>query len=767
MAINPAKRITRIIKNGEPEHIWQFSRVGGVNRVNIVSGEDIALLDTLDQKLWTALSCPVSGLEIDDRTLDLIDSDDDGRIRVPEIILAGKWITTVIKNPDELLEDRTKLPLDSIDDSTDEGKELLASALQILKNLGKEGQTDISVEETSDVKGIFADTKFNGDGIITADSTDDESLKSLIENIITCLGSKEDRNGNPGVDTELIDTFFQHCEDYNTWQMVAKTNQTVILPFGVNTASALNAFNAVKEKVDDYFLRCRLAEYDPASAEVLNAQLAQYEAISPKNLAQSLAEISALPVAKMNGTRNLPLVEGVNPAWGEAMAVFNEQVVKPVFGQKKELTHVEWQSLPQKFASYQQWLTDKKGAEVEQLGAENITAILEKNHKESLVALVAEDMKLETEANNIIKVDRLVRYYRDLHTLLRNYVNFSDFYQPGIKGIFQAGELYIDQRCCDLCIKVTDMPKHTSMAGGSGICLLYCDCVSRKRGEKMTIVAALTDGDNDDITVGRNAIFYDRKGQDWDATIVNIIDNPISIRQAFWSPYKKLSKFISKQVEKMAASKEKEVETHTTGKVEATATKVDTGINTTIKGETSPPPAPAAPAPGSPTPAAGPAPAFDIGKFAGIFAALSIALSAIGSILLAILTGFLSLTWWQMPLALIGLMLTISLPSMILAFLKLRKRNLAHVLDANGWAINARLTINIIFGRTLTHLASLPENSKLNLIDPFKKKRNPWIPVIVILCVLAAAALVFFWHYGYLEEWGVPQFFQNLGKKNR
>jgi len=118
-----------------------------------------------------------------------------------------------------------------------------------------------------------------------------------------------------------------------------------------------------------------------------------------------------------------------------------------------------------------------------------------------------------------------------------------------------------------------------------------------------------------------------------------------------------------------------------------------------------------------------------------------------------------------MPLALIGLMLTISLPSMILAFLKLRKRNLAHVLDANGWAINARLTINIIFGRTLTHLASLPENSKLNLIDPFKKKRNPWIPVIVILCVLAAAALVFFWHYGYLEEWGVPQFFHNLGKK--
>ncbi|MPM41501.1 hypothetical protein SDC9_88156 [bioreactor metagenome] len=499
--------------------------------------------------------------------------------------------------------------------------------------------------------------------------------------------------------------------------------------------------------------------------DILNAQLAQYEAISPKNLSQSLAEIAALPVAKMNGSKNLPLTESLNPAWSSAMHDFNELIVKQVFKNKKEIAQTEWETIPLKFVAYNKWLSEKKGEVVEPLGAESVAAILKSNCKEELLALIAEDLALEAEANNIIKVDRLVRYYRDLHKLLRNYVNFSDLYQPGLKAIFQAGELYIDQRRCDLCIKVTDLPKHKTMAGGSGICLLYCDCTSRKKGEKMTIVAALTDGDNDDITIGRNAIFYDRKGQDWDATILNIIDNPISIRQAFWSPYKKLSKFISKQVEKMAASKEKEIETHTTGKVEATATKLDSGINTTIKGETSPPASPATPAPGTPTSAAAPAPAFDIGKFAGIFAALSIALSAIGSILLAILTGFLSLTWCQMPLALVGLMLTISLPSMILAFLKLRKRNLAHVLDANGWAINARLTINIIFGRTLTHLASLPENSKLNLIDPFKKKRNPWIPVLMIFVVLAVIAFIVLWHYGYMEQWGVADFFRNLGKK--
>ena len=148
-----------------------------------------------------------------------------------------------------------------------------------------------------------------------------------------------------------------------------------------------------------------------------------------------------------------------------------------LFGNKEELSYAEWKTLPDKFTQYSQWISEKKGAEVEQLGIDKISLFLDKNMKKSLDVLLEKDAKLETETNNILKVDKLVRYYRDLHTLLRNFVNFSDFYQPGIKGIFQAGELFIDQRCCDLCIKVSDMPKHLTMAGASGICLLYCECV--------------------------------------------------------------------------------------------------------------------------------------------------------------------------------------------------------------------------------------------------------------------------------------------------
>src|ERR1041384_5166962 len=118
-------------------HTWKFFRAGGFDQVRLDSGADIASLDQLDQKLWVALACPTTGLEFDKRTLDLIDTDKDGRIRAPEIIAASKWATSMLKSPDELTKSLPALPLTAINDATPEGKQLLSSAKQILVNLGK------------------------------------------------------------------------------------------------------------------------------------------------------------------------------------------------------------------------------------------------------------------------------------------------------------------------------------------------------------------------------------------------------------------------------------------------------------------------------------------------------------------------------------------------------------------------------------------------------------------------------------------------------
>ncbi|MBQ2171177.1 MAG: hypothetical protein II448_05505, partial [Paludibacteraceae bacterium] len=132
---------------------------------------------------------------------------------------------------------------------------------------------------------------------------------------------------------------------------------------------------------------------------------------------------------------------------------------------------------------------------------------------------------------------------------------------------------------------------------------------------------------------------------------------------------------------------------------------------------------------------------FDIAKFAGIFAAFGMALGAIGTMLVSVAKGWVVLTWWQQILVILGLLLLISGPSMLIAFLKLRRRNLAPLLNANGWAVNADAIINVLFGATLTDQAKYPV---LKLKDPFVKEGMPawqkWLIAALVVIVLAVGA---------------------------
>ncbi|MES2690217.1 MAG: hypothetical protein V4658_07425 [Bacteroidota bacterium] len=703
-------------------HIWSFSTVGGVKRVNLESGTDLLHLASLDQKLWTALGCPVEGLEIDRATLRLIDKDGDGQIRVPEVLTAVSWVLNILKDPDDLLKQDNTLPLSVISNGTEAGRQLLASAKIILSNLGKPDADHLTIEDTSDLEKIFASTRFNGDGIITEDSANTPQSVLLLNEVMACMGSLTDRGGKQGVDQPMLENFIQACYAYKTWFESADDS---VRPFGAATGQAHLVYQKVKTKIDDYFIRSHMAGYDPASAHVLNVLVAQVEAISPKDLSGSLEEIAAYPLSKIEAGMPLKLIESVNPAWQNELALFKQQVSDPLFSASATLSEAQWKTVKAQFVAYEKWMAEKQGAEAELLGILRVNEIIAGNTVQELYQLVMQDKELEEEANNMILVDQLVRYYRDLFKLLKNFVTFYDFYSPGHKAIFQAGTLFIDQRSCDLCIRVNDIARHAEMSAFSGMFLMYCECASRSTNEKITIAVALTNGDIDNLVPGRNAIFYDRNGLDWDATVVKIIDNPISMKQAFWSPYRKVSRFIETQINKVAAAQDNKVTGDVTKGIE----------DTRLKNE----------------PAQAPPPPFDVGKFVGIFAAIGLALGAIGTAVASVIAGFMGLAWWKMPIAVLGIMLLISGPAMVMAYLKLRKRNLAPILDANGWAVNASAVINIQFGNTLTHIAELPKGAKVNLNDPFTKKKRPVLPMIILGIVVIALVLYLLDRYGFIQ----------------
>ena len=275
---------------------------------------------------------------------------------------------------------------------------------------------------------------------------------------------------------------------------------------------------------------------------------------------------------------------------------------------------------------------------------------------------------------------------------------------------------------------VNDPAKHAALAALARICLVYVDCV--RGAEKMAVAAAFTAGDADQLIVGRNGVFYDRKGQDWNATIVKMVEHPISLRQAFWSPYKRLARLVSEQLQKVAAAKSKETDDHMVQGTQDVSKKVTTPV---VAGKTQ-----------------AAAPAFDVGKFAGIFAAIGLAVGALGTALASVMAGLFNLRWWQMPIALVGLVLMVSGPAVVIAWFKLRSRNLGPILDANGWAINARARINIPFGTSLTQLAQLPANAERSLTDPYAEEKKPWLAYSVGFALLLVGVVVALWRLGVL-----------------
>ena len=713
------------IINKDKKYKWEFDNIGGSLRVRIRSGQDIAHLDELDPKMWTVLSCPVNGLEIDEKSLAYIDSDADGKIRINDVIATAKWMTAALADPDLLLQGKDCITLSAFNQDTAEGKKLYASARHILENLDK-GVEEISLADTSDVAAIFSKTRYNGDGIVTETSTDDADEKAAIAAATATMGGVADRSGETGVNAEIVENFYKALADYSAWH-----DAEVEKPFGDRTDDVIAAYNALDAKVKDFFMRSKLAAFSPDSVAALDVQTGQIQAISAENLTGKTEEISSYPLARLTGKSEIDLSAPVNPAWASQF-----EIVKSVLPKNsKSLSETDWADIAAGFSAYTSWRAAKAGAAVESLGIETVKKLLSQDKKAAVLEIIAQDMSYKEEAENIEQVDKFLHIYRDFYRLLRNFVTLNDFYDKNraVSAIFQSGRLIIDQRECRFCMKVADMGKHNASAATSGMFLVYCDCTTKTKPGTLSIVAAVTVGEIGDLIVGKNAVYYDNAGLEWDAVITKIIDNPISVAQAFWSPYRRMAKTVENLITKSAADKDAKMMADATAKINAAPAAL-----------------PAASADGT-KPAV--APPFDIAKFAGIFAAIGMALGMIGTALVKIFDGLSSMAWWKLIIVFVAIMLVISGPAMVLAWLKLRRRNIAPLLNANGWAVNASSKISIPFGETLTDVAKYP---KMRLKDPYAKKGlAPWKKwVISLACLLLAVAAL--WLFNLLTFIGFP-----------
>ena len=675
------------------KHIWKFARFGGVTQLVFETADDILNLRQLDQKLWTTLAMPTKGIFFNPETAAILDTDADGFIRPPEVLDAVDFLAESLQDVGIIMKDGDTLSLGDI-----KSTEIAKTAEWALKSQGKTG----SIISLADIVNENEIIKSNELGELSDNDSDDLRLKKVLS-----LYVKENINST----SEAI--FDMFTNDRN--QCLQNTEDLKAVSAGLETASMLKAvaaFEAVKNKIDDFFVRCKLLTYANGNNTPLTDYSEIFKNFTAVELDTSSEKLRELPIALPNTEMLLDTQSKINPAWANEIKKLYADAVSPLCGEILVLTENDWKNISQKIFGFTTVYSKQAEIKAAKINPQFLETKL--NQKDEIITEINERLTFEKEKQHIQSLKKLLLFRKDFFTLLKNYVSFSNFYTGG-ETAFQAGVLFFDTRATTLCFELNGDDRHATLDILSGAYLLYCDIT---RGTaKRKLLALLTNGASDNIVVGRNGLFYDRDGNDWNATITKVIANPVSVREAFFSPYKNLARMIEEQIAKKANAANEKSDA-------LVATAADKTVNMPKEA------------------AALPNKKLDLGTIALIGTAIGGISTLIGSLLQALF----GLGLW-VPIGLIGLILIISVPSMILAAMKLRKRSIGPILEANGWAINAHAKINIPLGSSLTKLASLPKNARLAHLDPFAEKKKGRNIFIAVLILLLAAAGVFCYFY--------------------
>ena len=654
-------------------HKWQFFKSARCVQAKVETGDDLLALKELDKKLWTVLSAPTTGVRFDEATLKMLDTDGDGRVRVPEVLAAVDWMAARFKKLDFLFAGKDEIPLDEMRDDTPEGQALSKSFKSLLTRAGKPDATTLTLADSTGMTDVFNAQPFNGDGVVTAKSTSDAAVSETVAAIAAAEGTVPDRSGEAGIDQAKADAFFADAAARLAWKAAGKD----AVPFGDKTADAYAAFKAVEAKIDEFFT-------------------------PPEDL--PLVSDAPDPV--------LPLTAGVHPLWRGKFRAFAEAVVAPA----TEITRDEWDALKAKFAPYEAWLASEAGTSVAGIADDALAAFVKDGTRQAQVNdLIAKDLALADEYGRLVDCERAVRYAANLVRWLHNYVNQVNLYDPKREGVFRTGDLFIDGRVCRLCFDVANEAAHAALAERSKCCLLYAKLTRPATGEAREVCAVVTAGATAGLYVGRNGIFIDRDGKDWEAVVAKVVEAQVSLKEAFWAPWAKIATTISEQCKKFLSSKQD-------------AAVAQVGDQATA-------------AAAAPKPAEAPSGAALASSVAALGVGVGMAGAAIGG-MIGLVAG---LPLWKVLAGVAAVILIVSLPSVILAWFKLRARDLGAILNAGGWAVNRPLTFSMGLARTFTYPAKMPLGSAVAR-DPYAS--YGWLKLLILLLVLAGAALGVCWKLG-------------------
>jgi hypothetical protein len=692
-----------------------FKNYGGSYQLRIRDSQDLEKIQVLDEVHWAAISIPTNSLNCDKAFTSYVDTDNNGRIRPSELKAAWSWLTQVLADRRRMSEGSDILRLQDIDTHNSEGQKLLAAAKLILTNLNMPTKNEISLAQVRDVQSIMANAENNGDGIIPPEVTVNADLARFITAIMDTVGSRMDACGKPGIGEEELKAFLNEAEAYLAWKAQGEIPKgqeyTEIMPWGIETEKAYDLIQSVEEKIEQFFAQCALVKFDKRAAAQMQLREQELAEIDFTDTVQMLNRLKGSPLLLPNLEGVLYLEGEINPLYAAPLLELREKIFKRVLGKSVErLNEKDWRQVKNTFRSYQTWFESKQGDKVEKIGQNQLRSYIEGSYQVQTNELIEKDLAVANDLNQIKNLEKVILYQRWLMVLANNFVSFADLYNPTTRALFEMGTLIIDERQICFTMSVRDRETHKKASKRSSMHLLYVEVTGRQDTDaKFEIVAPVTSGSAEGLHIGKRGIFFTVDGCEWDAEVVDIVVNPISVSESVKVPFQNFAAFIKKQFDKTAKSSEEKL------------------VSTSSSASTS-------------------------GAARDLMLGGGLAIAALGSSFAYITQALSQVKPTQVLITLLGLAMVVLLPGILSGFVKIRKRDMSGLLEASGWAVNVRMRINTKMGRLFTHRPYLPKKAhkkrrdvvgkfikelECNVSQPIRSATYVFLLIFFVLCAIS------------------------------
>jgi len=714
----------------------RFSNFGGIHQFVVSSAADLEQIDALDPARWAATSAPLDDLHCDKTFLGYVDAESTGRIRVAQIIKARDWMFERLADREVVKGRAESIKLDAIKD-----EKVRAAAVRVNREQKAEDAARVSLADVRAFKGGYSKFLANGDGVLPGDVVPEAEVAAFIKDIIAVVGSAKDRGGGDGVSADHLEKFKAQGRAYLDWKAKAKA----AAGWGDDTAAAAALCAKLDAKIEEYFLHCDLLRQESPAEAALKLKDDDVRALRAKDGVAIRAYLEASALAAPNAKGTLDLTGAVNALYLADVAELRAKVLTRALGNDvRELTRDAWRKVKATFDGWRAYEASKPAEPFDPI-ADKLAGYLDGPLPGRVAHYIDLDTAAAPELDEVDNLEKLLLFVRWLVELVNNFVNFSAIYRPTETALVEMGSLVIDGRRLDFCIKVNDRAAHKAVATESLIFLVYAKITEKHGGgETFEVVAPVTGGEKGRLRAGKRGIFYNRKGKEFDSEIVEIIENPISVREAMYSPFRRAAKFIGEKFEGWVNSAAEGQQQALATKSEEAAVAAQQTANSAITQARRPPGAAA-------TPAAAPTAEQKEGiNINSLVIGGGMALAGLGAVLAGLVGILTSLSGW---VAILGMVAAVMALSAFTAWLKLRRRNVSVLLEANGWAVNVHTNVTARIAKVFAYTPDLPKGATMDLTDalPEADDEGGSGGTLFLLLLLAGALAAGYAHY--IKHW--------------